>query len=116
MKKTALAFVVLGIALLALATGCAQPSGQVQTQGRSIEQPDTMIIDQAPPAPKKEAVAPAPGPNYAYAWVPGYWAWQGKWVWTSGTWVPLPSPHTEWVAGHWIPWGHRYKWIPGRWQ
>ena len=116
MKKTLLAFAGLSVAILALVTGCANQSASAPQQSRPVEQPGATIVDETPPAPLIQPVAPAPGPKYAYAWIPGYWTWQGKWAWTTGTWVPLPHPHLTWVAGHWIQWGHRYKWIPGRWE
>jgi len=116
MKKSFLAPSVLIVAALALVTGCAEPSGNVQHPARPGEQPGSTVAYQAPPAPLEQTVVPAPGPEYAYAWIPGYWAWQGHWVWVNGTWIPLPCPHAVWVAGHWVKWGHRYIWIRGRWQ
>jgi hypothetical protein len=116
MKKTRLAFAVLIVPLVALVAGCAQQSGSVSRQAQPVEQPGATVVNEVPPAPQHQPVPPAPGPAYAYAWIPGYWAWQGHWVWTSGAWVPLPHPHLRWVAGHWVKWGERYKWIPGKWQ
>jgi hypothetical protein len=116
MKKTVLLFAVLTAGALALVTGCANQSGTSQGQARPIEQPGATMVDQTPPELQKEPIPKPPGPKYAYAWIPGYWTWQGHWAWTSGTWVPLPHPHLVWVGGHWIKWGTRYKWIPGRWE
>ncbi|MDQ6679721.1 MAG: YXWGXW repeat-containing protein, partial [Pseudomonadota bacterium] len=47
--------------------------------------PYGVTIDIAPPAPRFEA---APAPRRGYAWVPGYWNWNGRGhSWTPGTWM-----------------------------
>lgn len=45
---------------------------------------DVIIIKQAPPPLRREAV---PAARRGHDWVPGYWNWNGR--------------RHEWVAGHW---------------
>ena len=40
-----------------------------------------------------------------FAWVPGYWAWDGDrdtYIWVSACWRAAP-PNTYWVPGYWSP-------------
>jgi WXXGXW repeat (2 copies) len=69
---------------------------------------------EAPPPPPVEIVGVAPGP--AYYWVPGVWAWRGRWVWAPGRWVVRPHPHAAWVPGYWVHRRHGYVWVQGRWR
>jgi hypothetical protein len=73
-----------------------------------------VMVNQAPPAPPQEVIVAAPGPGYA--WVPGYYAWHGHWVWVRGSWVVRPHPHSVYVPGHWSQRGHGYVWIGGYWR
>ena len=116
MKKSFVALSVLCIAFWVLMTGCASPSGDAPRPVAPGEQPGAKVVYEAPPPPQQQAPVAAPGPEYAYSWIPGYWTWKGQWVWANGTWVPRPSPHAEWVPGQWAKRGHRYIWIRGRWQ
>lgn len=45
---------------------------------------DVIVIQKAPPAPRREAV---PAARRGFEWVSGYWNWNGR--------------RHEWVAGHW---------------
>jgi hypothetical protein len=46
---------------------------------------DTVIIRQAPPAPRNE---PIPQARRGYVWAPGHWDYRhGRYVWTRGTWL-----------------------------
>ena len=116
MIKSFVVTLVLFVAMLALVTGCAQPSGNVHRTAAPGEQPGATAVNQSPPPVPVQAVVPAPGPEYAYSWIPGYWTWQGQWVWANGTWLPRPSPHSVWMPGQWVKRGHRYIWIRGGWQ
>ena len=55
------------------------------------------------PAPLVEYVPFAPGPGYR--WVPGYWSWDGSWVWVSGEWRPYvyyyARPYPRPFFRHW---------------
>jgi hypothetical protein len=73
-----------------------------------------LVVDQAPPAPRVEVIPVAPGSNYY--WVPGYWSWNGTWVWRAGYWTVRPWHNAVWVPGHWSRHGRGYIWIRGRWS
>jgi hypothetical protein len=73
-----------------------------------------VVAPAAPPAPQVEVVPVSPGPYYA--WAPGYWGWNGGWVWVGGQYVVRPRPGAVWVGGHWGRHGHGYIWIGGRWR
>jgi hypothetical protein len=73
-----------------------------------------VVVNEAPPAPPREMIVVAPGPDYV--WVPGYYAWHGRWVWMRGAWVVRPRPHAVWVSGHWAPRAHGYVWTGGHWR
>jgi WXXGXW repeat (2 copies) len=116
MNKSFVQLSVLSVALLASAIGCADQSANLGRPVPPGEQPGPTVVYEAPPAPLDQGMAPSPGPQYAYSWVPGYWTWQGHWVWTKGAWLPRPAPNVEWRAGFWAKRGHHYIWIRGCWQ
>lgn len=119
---------VLGAAILMiLGTGClarrvvyvsAPPppvqvvTTQVQTSTNGPTQ--TVIVTQQPPAPLVEVIPAAPSPFYA--WVPGYWSWNGTWVWIGGSWAHRPHPGAVWVGGNWAHRGRGFVWFGGRWR
>jgi WXXGXW repeat (2 copies) len=66
---------------------------------------DTVIIREAPPAPRAERVPP---PRRGYVWAPGHWEYRhGHYVWTAGTWLRERRGYAysapTWVErnGHW---------------
>lgn len=107
---------VLGLGLVALlAGGCVER--RVYVQGPPVvvaPVPGAVVVSDAPPPPPSEVVVVAPSP--AYVWVPGYWDWEGRWVWIGGRWAVPPHPHAVWVGGQWTRHGHGYVWIGGRWR
>jgi hypothetical protein len=72
------------------------------------------VVTVKPPPPPFEVIPVAPGP--VYVWTPGYWSWQGSWVWVRGAWVMPPRPKAVWVNGHWVYHHHGYTWVPGHWR
>jgi hypothetical protein len=110
-------FAALVAAAAATALGIGAAPAQVVIQERVM------------PAPLVETIPVAPGPSYH--WVPGYWMWNGRWVWVRGHYVagvvpPMPAVIVEtppaspgpgwfWVRGHyvWVPF--RWVWTPGHW-
>jgi hypothetical protein len=80
------------------------PPQQVVTQ--------TVVV--APPKPPVEVIPVAPGPMFV--WTPGYWRWQGQWVWVRGTWVVPPYHRAVWVNGYWAHRHGGYVWVPGHWR
>jgi hypothetical protein len=116
MKKSTWVAALLLTAALAFVAGCANQSGHGNRPLPPGSQPGPTVVNEPPPPPPDEPAVRPPGPEYAYAWMPGYWTWQGRWVWLKGAWAPLPSPKSVWVPGQWAKRGHRYIWIAGRWQ
>jgi hypothetical protein len=104
----------LVVAALAVFSGCVErrvvyvesPPPAAAQAGR--------VISEAPPPPQAEVVVAAPGPNYI--WMPGYWSWQGHWVWVSGAYVVRPYAHAHWVRGHWVHHGYGWVWVGGYWR
>jgi len=88
-----------------------QPQPVVQ-QPQVIQQP--VVVQSAPPAPIVEPVPVSPGVEFV--WTPGYWSWNGGWVWISGRWMHPPRPHAAWVQGHWRHYGHGWRWEGGHWR
>ncbi len=89
-------------------TAVPAPSPQVAPQ------PPGTVVGQAPPPQQVEVVPVAPGPDYV--WAPGYWTWNGTWVWIGGGWVIRPHPGAVWIGGHWGRRGRGYVWIGGGWR
>lgn len=67
-----------------------------------------------PPAPQAEVVPPQP--DMSFVWTPGYWDWQGRWVWMRGYWGPRPHPGAVWVQGGWVYHGHHRVWMRPHWR
>ena len=88
-----------------------------------------VIQERVMPAPIVETIPVAPGPNYH--WVPGHYAWQGRWVWNPGHYIvgvvpvmpvaivetPPPSPGAGffWVRGHYVWERGGWAWHAGHW-
>ena len=97
--------------------------------GFAMAQPAIIVERGVMPAPRVEIIRPAPGPGYN--WVPGHWAWRGRWVWIPGHHVrgvvsampaevvevvsARPSPVHYWVKGHHVFEGGHWVWRPGVW-
>lgn len=92
---------------MSLAAGVALLSGCVAAQPQ-------VATPEAPPPPQEEVVPPQP--DMSFAWTPGYWDWQGKWVWIHGYWGPRPHPGAIWVRGGWVKSGNGYRWMHPHWQ
>ncbi len=78
------------------------------------EDADYLEIPEEPPPPKLEKVPPSPGPEYV--WAPGYWDWNGKWVWVAGHWTKTPYPGAIWQGGYWEKGEHGWIWRKGEWR
>ena len=77
--------------------------------------PQTVVVASTAPPPTPVEVIPY-SPGAAYVWVPGYYAWNGGWVWIGGRYVVRPRPGAVWVGGHWGRRGRGYIWIGGGWR
>src|SRR5260370_33325684 len=106
MRQKLLTSCICAVAGAALVTGCVERTVYVQRPPLG-----EVVVNEPPPPPQTEVVVEAPGPGYA--WVPGYWTWQGSWVWVRGGWRTPPHPRSVWVGGHWHRRGHGYVWIQG---
>jgi WXXGXW repeat (2 copies) len=68
-----------------------------------------------PPAPIVETRVVAPGPGYV--WVGGYHRWEGhRYVWVPGRWNRPPHRHAVWVSPHWSHDHHGYYMTNGHWR
>ena len=115
MKTSLLLAAGFGIAVAGLLSGCVEHRVvYVPTPTPAVPADTTVVYQAPPPPPAQEVVVAAPGP--AYVWVPGYWSWQGRWVWVGGRYVVRPHPHAVLVPGHWARHGHGYIWVSGYWR
>jgi hypothetical protein len=131
-EKSRRSFATLSfIGLVALAAGCverrvtyvpvyptppayASSSAPGPTASPNPPPANNAVVMQAPPPPQVEAVPVAPGPEYV--WRPGYWNWNGGWVWIGGGWVIRPHLGAVWVGGHWGRRGRGWAWMGGHWR
>jgi len=67
-----------------------------------------------PPAPIVETVTVAPDP--AFIWVGGYWAWNGRWVWSPGHWDRPPYRGARWYGPRYVYRGGHHVWVRGGWR
>ena len=105
-------WLVAALVFLPLFSGCVHR--RVVVRERVVAPSETVVVTEAPPAPRVEVIPAAPSP--AHVWVGGYWSWQGRWVWVPGHWASRPAPSSTWVAGHWAPRRRGYVWVPGHWR
>jgi hypothetical protein len=76
--------------------------------------PDETV--QAPPPDfPDDAFDQPPIPGDGYTWTPGYWDWEGEWVWVPGVWVEPPFVGALWTPGYWGPYDGYWGWYPGHW-
>jgi hypothetical protein len=90
----------------------ATPSAEVVTAPPTASA--EVVVQEPPPPLRTEVIVEPPGPGYV--WTPGYWSWQGRWVWIGGRYVVRPHPHAVWVTGRWVRRGHGHVWVAGRWR
>jgi len=100
---------------LGLSSGCAHrtvivehPTTETTTVRREV------VVTEAPPAVRVEE--PVPAPEGDYEWVPGFWSWDGHWVWNPGKWTVRPHAKAIYEQGHWVHRGNGYVWVEGHWR
>ena len=72
------------------------------------------VVYSAPPPPRVTMQPPAPGPGYA--WVNGYWHWNGgQWVWMDGNWVAQRAGYV-YIGPSWQQQGGGYVYVQGGWR
>jgi hypothetical protein len=103
-----------GFAALPLLVGCVERRVVYVHSPPPSAPAGEVVVNEAPPTPPSEVIVTAPGPDYV--WVPGYYSWQGRWIWIGGSWIVPPHRHAVWVGGHWGYRGRGYVWVGGRWR
>ena len=74
----------------------------------------TVVIREAPPAPREEA--PPAQMRHGMVWAPGHYDWRhGQYVWVPGHMIRERQGH-HWVAERWEERNGRYVMVPGRWE
>ncbi len=112
-------WIALALGGVALTAGCAGGYGTYSSYGYSDGYGGGGLYADVyttvrPPAPLVEVVPPQPGPGYA--WINGYWSWNGnQYVWQRGHWDVRPRDRV-WVRHGWVRRGDRYVYVPGRWM
>ncbi len=113
-KNSVRLILLAGVA--ALAGGCVERRVYVPVYAaQPAPAPGSPVVVQTAPPPAQVEVVPVP-PGPAYVWTPGYWAWNGSWVWVRGCYVARPHPHAVWVGGRWAHHGGGYVWVRGYWR
>ena len=105
----------LGLALVF--TGCMVSAGPPVVYASTAPPPppatatvaetgDGTVYPEAPP-PDPVPESPPPSPGYTYAWVNGYWDWNGgDWIWIDGFWAPRREGY--------VYYGPRFEIVGGR--
>jgi hypothetical protein len=78
-----------------------------------IDQPEPIAVQWAPPPMLVEVPPPQPYPGAI--WTGGYWAWEGRWFWSAGRWVPPPRPNYYWVQPYYEHRADVVVFVPGFW-
>jgi hypothetical protein len=98
--------------LLACALGGSIAAGAVIPAAAQVYA--GVYVQTAPPAPIYESVPAVPGPGYA--WVAGYWSWNGyRYVGVHGRYAYAPYGGAVWHAGRWAHGPYGWYWRAGRW-
>jgi len=113
-KKLSIAGLGALAAVFFLGAGCVERRVVYVPQPTGGPPPAETVVAEAPPPPQTEVIVTAPGPEYV--WVPGYWAWNGRWVWIGGRWGSRPHPHAVWVGPRYVRRAHGYVYVHGYWR
>jgi len=101
---------------LLIATGLAALPAWSETSSAIIlspAQPEVLIVQTAPPAPRVEVI---PAAREGYVWAPGYWNWNGtSYVWVDGRYLQDQSG-AVYVAPRWEASNGRYAFYGERWE
>ncbi len=98
MPRLLRAFLRASATALTLAAFLAPVAEPARAQVSVVSAPTTAPI--APPPLPLYTRPPIPGPGYA--WVPGYWAWDGQeYYWVPGYWMLPPATGLLWTPGYW---------------
>jgi hypothetical protein len=73
-----------------------------------------VTVNMAPPPPRREVMAPSPGPGYF--WIGGNWHWDGRQnVWMPGHWEARRAGWV-WEPARWEGGPHHSRYRPGHWR
>jgi YXWGXW repeat-containing protein len=79
----------------------------------SVGEPTPYSVSSMPPEPLYEQMTASPG--YGYAWIDGYWHWNGyEWVWVGGRWDRQQDGYV-YVQPYYDNVGGAYVYRPGYW-
>jgi hypothetical protein len=79
------------------------------------EQPQYVIVREAPPPIIVERRPPPPGQGRI--WIDGYWHWNNqRYVWQQGRWAAPPHERAVWVAPRYEKHEQGYRYVPGQWR
>ena len=115
MPRLLRAFLCASATALTLAAFLAPVAEPARAQVSVVSAPTTAPI--APPPLPLYTRPPIPGPGYA--WVPGYWAWDGQeYYWVPGYWMLPPATGLLWTPGYWSAdtADHDYTFDDGYWS
>ncbi|HKE48998.1 MAG TPA: YXWGXW repeat-containing protein [Rhodanobacteraceae bacterium] len=94
--------------LMALAIAC----GAAFVEPASAHAVVGVSVGFAPPPPRVERVVVRPG----YAWIPGYWRWNGvRYYWAGGYWAPARAGY-RYVPARWVHYGPAWRFHVGYWR
>jgi hypothetical protein len=75
-----------------------------------------ITIGRTPPPPLRIERRPPP-PGEGYAWVDGYWNWQGgRYVWRPGGWQRPPYAGATWQHPHYDHYQDGWHYHEGHWD
>ena len=94
---------------LLIATLLASSLGAITTAAHA----DTIIVREAPPPPRDEAV---PAARHGHVWSPGHWEYRHHhYVWVNGTWLRERNGY-HYRASNWEQRDGRWVMTRGAWQ
>ncbi len=101
---------VVGLGAVLASTSTLGSGCVVRARGHVTTEP-VYVVEEAPPAPRRERVTVRPG----YVFIRGRWENRsGRWEWRAGYWQRERVGYV-WEPGHWEQRGRRYYWVEGRW-
>lgn len=115
-RKFSSAMTALALALVIVTSGCIH-SHHADRRAVVAVPAERIIVTEAPPPEKVEAVGIAPDNNLV--WISGYWMrGDNRWIWVPGHWDARPRSQATWVPGSWEKdtSAKGWFWKPGHWE
>src|SRR5262249_24129144 len=79
-----------------------------------VGEPQPVGVADLPPPRLGET--PGPEPFWGAVWIPGFWNWDGGWVWMSGRWATAPQPGLVWCEPYYENRGGLVIYVGGHWR